>query len=82
MFGHYAFHDSVSLTRLQVPVLNFCLLYQASLPKSNFQIVAIGLTSLVKDTFCLQLHWSNNKLVWLASKKRIKVLGIDNSFWY
>ena len=43
---------------------------------SNFQIAAIVLTSLVKDTFCLQLNKSNSKFVWLASKKRIKVLGI------
>ena len=31
LLGHYAFHNSVSLTRLQLPVLNSCLLYQASL---------------------------------------------------
>ena len=30
--GHFVFHNSVSLTRLQLPVLNSCLLYQASLP--------------------------------------------------
>ena len=29
--GHYAFHNLVSLTRLQLPVLNYCFLYQASL---------------------------------------------------
>ena len=29
--GHYAFRNSVSLTRLQLLVLNSCLLYQASL---------------------------------------------------
>ena len=29
--GHYAFHNSASLTRLQLHVLNFCLLFQASL---------------------------------------------------
>ena len=28
--GHYAFHDSVSLTRLLLPILNSCLLYQTS----------------------------------------------------
>ena len=49
---------------------------------SNFQIVSIALTSLVKDTFCLQLCQSNSKLVWLASIKRVKVLGIGNSFLY
>ena len=37
---------------------------------SDFQIIAIALTSLVKDTFCLQLRQSNSKLVWLASKKK------------
>ena len=31
LLGHYTFHNSVSLTRLQLPVLNSCLLYQASL---------------------------------------------------
>ena len=49
---------------------------------ANFQIVAITLTSLVKDTFCFQLNQSKSKFVWLASKKRIKVLGIGNSFLY
>ena len=34
--GHYAFHNSVSLTRLQLPVLNSRLLYQASLPYVKF----------------------------------------------
>ena len=29
----------------------------------NFQIVAIVLTSLIKDTFCLQLLLSDSKLV-------------------
>ena len=29
----------------------------------NFQIVAIVLTSLIKDTFCLQLRQSDSKLV-------------------
>ena len=33
---HYAFHNSVSLTRLQLPVLNSSLLYQASLPYAKF----------------------------------------------
>ena len=33
---HYAFHNSVSLTRLQLPVLNSSLLYQASLPYVKF----------------------------------------------
>ena len=67
--GHYAFHNSVSLTRLQLPVLNSCLLFRLVYCPSNFQIVAIALMSLVKDTFCLQLGQSNSKLVWLASKK-------------
>ena len=49
---------------------------------SNFQTAAIVLTSFVKDTFCLQLHQSNSKFMWLASKKRTKVLGIGNSFLY
>ena len=34
--GHYAFHNSVSLTRLQLPVLNYRFLYQASLLYVNF----------------------------------------------
>ena len=51
--GHYAFHNSVSLTRLQLPVLNSCLLFRLVYCPSNFQIVAIALMSLVKDTFCL-----------------------------
>ena len=34
--GHYAFHNSVRLTRLQLPVLNSCLLYQDSLKYANF----------------------------------------------
>ena len=41
---------------------------------SNFQIAAIVLTSFVKDTFCLQLHQSNSKFTWLASKKEQKFL--------
>ena len=49
---------------------------------SNFQTVAIVLTSFVKDTFCPQLHQSNSKFTWLATKKRTKVLGIGNSFLY
>ena len=49
---------------------------------SNFQIIAIVLTNLVKVTFYLQLYKSNNKLLWLASKKIIKVLGIEKSFLY
>ena len=44
--GHYVFHNSVSLTRKLLPILNYHLLYQAS-----FQIVAIVLTSLVKTRF-------------------------------
>ena len=53
---HYAFHNSVSLTLLQLPVLNSRSLYQAVYRMSNFQIIPIELTSLVKDTFCLQLR--------------------------
>ena len=34
--GHYVFHNSVSLNRLQLPVLNSHLLYQASLPYVEF----------------------------------------------
>ena len=34
--GHYAFRNSVSLTRLQLAVLISCLLYQASLPYVKF----------------------------------------------
>ena len=34
--GHYAFHNSVSLTRLHLPVANSRLLYQASLPNVKF----------------------------------------------
>ena len=34
--GHYAFRNSVSLTRLLLPVLNSCLLYQASLRSIKF----------------------------------------------
>ena len=34
--GHYAFHNSVSRSRLQLPVLNSRLLYQASLPYLKF----------------------------------------------
>ena len=34
--GHYSFHNSVSHTRLQLPVLNSSLLYQASLPYVKF----------------------------------------------
>ena len=49
---------------------------------SDFQFVAIALTSLVKELFCLQLLYSNSEFVWLAGKKRIKVLGIGNSFLY
>ena len=33
---HYAFHNSVSLTRLPLPVLNSRLLCQASLPYVKF----------------------------------------------
>ena len=46
---------------------------------SNFQIIAIAPTSLVKDTFCLQLRQSNSKSCGQLVKK-IKVLGIGNSF--
>ena len=51
---------------------------------SNFQIVSRALASVVKDIFCPQLCSSNSKLVWLSSRKRIKVLGISKSFlcWY
>ena len=48
---HYAFHDSVSLTRLQLPFLIFVCYIRLVYRTSNFQIVAIALTSLVKDTF-------------------------------
>ena len=41
---------------------------------SNFQIVAIVLTSFVKATFSLQLHQSNSKFTWLASKKEQELL--------
>ena len=34
--GHYAFHNSVSFTRLQLHILNSHLLYQASLPYVKF----------------------------------------------
>ena len=34
--GHYAFHNSVSLTKLQLPILNSRLLYQASLLYAKF----------------------------------------------
>ena len=34
--AYYAFHNSVSLTRLHLPVLNSCLLYQTSLPYVEF----------------------------------------------
>ena len=49
---------------------------------SDFQFVAIALMSLVKELFCLQLLYSNSEFVWLVGKKRIKVLGIGNSFLY
>ena len=49
---------------------------------SNFKIAAIALVSLVKDTSCLQLHKSNSKLMWLASKKRIKVLEVINILFF
>ena len=54
--AYYAFHNSVSLARLQLPVLNSCLYIRLVYRMSNFQILAIALTSLVKDIFCLQLH--------------------------
>ena len=34
--GHHAFHNSVSLTRIQLPVLNSRVLYQASLSYIKF----------------------------------------------
>ena len=74
--GHYAFHNSVSLTRLQLPVLNSCLLYQASLLKLKFTNLKVAKALRSQDTFCLQLHQPNSKLVWLVSKKRIRVLRI------
>ena len=36
ILGHYAFHNSVSFTRLQLAILNSCLLYQASLLNVKF----------------------------------------------
>ena len=63
---------------IQSALLDHTLVYHTS----NFQIIAIVLTNLVKVTFYLQLYKSNNKLLWLASKKRIKVLGIEKSFLY
>ena len=72
---------SAAIIRFQSALLDYSFLFcifvcyiRLVYHTSNFQIVAIGLTSLVKDTFCLQLRQSNSKLVWLASKKRIKVL--------
>ena len=40
--GHYAFHNSVSLTRLQPPVLNSHLLYQVYLPYVKFSDCCIS----------------------------------------
>ena len=64
------------------PLLIFVRYFRLVYLTSNFQIVAIALTSLVKDTFCLQLRCSNSKLLRLASKNRVKVFGIGNSFLY
>ena len=48
--GHSAFHNSVSLTRIQLPFLTLVCYIRLVYRISNFQIVAIALTSLVKDT--------------------------------
>ena len=49
--GHYAFHDSVSLTRLQLPFLIFVYYIRLVYCMSNFPVVAIALTTLLQDTF-------------------------------
>ena len=49
--GHYAFHNSVSLSRLQLPFLILVCYVRLVYRTSNFEIVATALTSLVKDIF-------------------------------
>ena len=54
-WGHYAFHNSALLDCSFAFLILVCYIrpvYQMS----NFQIIAIALMSLLKDTFCLQLH--------------------------
>ena len=80
--GHDAFIIQSALLDYSFPFLILVCYIRLVYCTSNFQIVAIARTSLVKDTFPLQLNKSNSKFVLLASKKRIKVLGIGNSFLY
>ena len=49
--GLYAFHNSISFTRLQLPVLNFCLLYQAS-----FSLYQASLPNVKFSDCCHSAH--------------------------
>ena len=70
--GHYAFHNSACLIRLQLPVLNSRLLYQASLPYVKF------------SDCCHSAHEPGSRHILpsaalacaVSQVKRIKILGI------
>ena len=79
--GNYVFQNSVSLTRLQLLVLNSRLLYQASLPYVKFSdrcLIAHEFGSRHNLAFSCAIQAASP--VWLSSKKRIKVLVIGNLF--